>query len=152
MLDRLLPTTKYTDRMLPLIFRVSNSTQTLTTHVQHNISHIPCWKKLDVADAHRFFSVSRLGPADWKNLCAPANNKRPCGLLRLINQTNATGGTKHVCKRTWAFLTCLPVYMAGAARGFVYLCECVWPRANVLYGRCQRKGLSRGTLGDFEPR
>lgn len=58
--------------------------------------------------------------------CAPANNKRPRCLLRLINQTNATGGTKHVCKCTWAFLTCLPVYMAGGSGGFMHLCVCVW--------------------------
>ncbi len=68
--------------------------------------------------------------------CAPANNKRPRCLLRLINQTNAIGGTKHVCKCTWAFLTCLPVYMAGGSGGFVHLCVCV--RANALCGRCQR--------------
>lgn len=71
--------------------------------------------------------------------CAPASNKRPCCLLRLINQTNATGGTKHVCKCTWAFLTCLAVYMAEGFRGVhAFVCVCVWLRANVLYGRCQR--------------
>lgn len=59
--------------------------------------------------------------------CAPANNKRPCCLLRLINQTNATGGTKHVCKCTWAFLTCLPVYMAGGFKGVhAFVCVCDW--------------------------
>ena len=56
--------------------------------------------------------------------CAPASNKRPRCLLRLINQTNAIGGTKHVCKCTWEFLTCLPVYMAGGSRGFMHLCVC----------------------------
>ena len=70
--------------------------------------------------------------------CAPANNKRPRCLLRLINQTNATSSTKHVCKCTWAFLTCLPVYMAGGSTGFMHLCVSVWLRANVLYGHCQQ--------------
>lgn len=58
--------------------------------------------------------------------CAPANNKRPRCLLRLINQTNATDGTKHVCKCTWAFLTCLPVYMARGSGGFMHLCVGDW--------------------------
>lgn len=59
--------------------------------------------------------------------CAPASNKRPCCLLRLINQTNATGGTKHVCKCTWAFLTCLAVYMAEGFRGVhAFVCVCDW--------------------------
>lgn len=69
--------------------------------------------------------------------CAPASNKRPRCLLRLINQTNAIGGTKHVCKCTWAFLTCLPVYMAAGFKG-VHAFVCVWLRTNVLYGHCQR--------------
>lgn len=66
-------------------------------------------------------SFSRQAPP-----CAPANNKR----LRLINQTNATGGTKHVCKCTWAFLTCLPVYMARGSEGFMRLC------VSVTEGKC----------------
>lgn len=66
-------------------------------------------------------SFSRQAPP-----CAPANNKSPRCLLRLINQTNATGGTKHVCKCTWAFLTCLPVYMARGSEGFMRLCGCDW--------------------------
>lgn len=84
--------------------------------------------------------------------CTPTNNKRPCCLLRLINQTNATGGTKHVCKCTWAFLSCLPVYMAGGSRGFmrfVRACvtegkRCVWTQP--------ANGQSRGAPGDFGPR
>lgn len=64
--------------------------------------------------------------------CAPANNKRPRCLLRLINQTNATGGTKHVCKCTWAFLTCLPVYMEGGSGGFMHLCVCDWGQTSCM--------------------
>lgn len=61
---------------------------------------------------------------------APDNNKGVSRLLRPINQTNATIGTKHVCKRTWAFLTCLAVYVAEGSEGFIHLCALL--RANVL--------------------
>lgn len=92
------------------------------------------WQCCDVKGMHPIFpdergrmllmligSFSRQAPP-----CAPANNKSPRCLLRLINQTNATGGTKHVCKCTWAFLTCLPVYMARGSEGFMRLCGCDW--------------------------
>lgn len=61
---------------------------------------------------------------------APANNKGFSRLLRPISQTNATIGTKPVCKCTWAFLTCLVVYVAEGSEGFIHLCALL--RANVL--------------------
>lgn len=117
------------------------------------------WQCCHVTGMHPVFPAERsrmllmlIGSFSQQALpCAPANNKRPCCLLRLINQTNATGGTKHVCKCTWAFLTCLPVYMAGGSRGFMHLC--VWLRANVVYGRCQRTawaGAPPGILGPMK--
>lgn len=84
--------------------------------------------------------------------CTPTNNKRPCCLLRLINQTNATGGTKHVCQCTWAFLSCLPVYMAGGSRGFMrFVRACVTEGKTLcVCGRSQpmaRAGAPLGILG-----
>lgn len=67
--------------------------------------------------------------------CAPDDNKRSCCLLQPINQTNATIGTKLVCKCTWAFLTCSPVYVAEGVRGVhPFMSVCVSLRPCVLYG------------------
>lgn len=62
-----------------------------------------------------------IGSFSWQAVpCAPANNKRPRCLLRPINQTNATGGTKHVCN----------------ARGHsCHACLFIWPR-EVQGGSC----------------
>lgn len=108
--------------------RALSSIFSLFSLVLYGMTMLPCYRNASCTAVERsrmllmlIGSFSQQAPP-----CAPANNKRSRCLLRLINQTNATGGTKHVCKCTWAFLTCLPVYMAGGSGGFMHLCVCDW--------------------------